>query len=51
MGIADFVILAVIAVCVVLAWRALRKSGSYSCSGGSCCGDCASYKGKCNEKK
>lgn len=54
MGVADFVILAVIAVCVYFAWRTWRKSGSCSCGSGSgCCGDCTACRGKanCDKKK
>lgn len=47
MSIADYVILAVIAACAILAWRTWRKSGSCNCSTG-CTGNCASCKGKCD---
>lgn len=48
MGIADYVILAVIAACAILAWRTWRKTGSCNCSTGGCTGNCASCKGKCD---
>lgn len=49
MGIVDYVILTVIAVCVVLAWRTWRKSGSCNCSS-ICTGNCAACRGKCECK-
>lgn len=52
MGAADIIILAVIAVCVVLAWRTWRKTGGCSCASSGCscafsgcCGDCAKCRG------
>ena len=45
MGAADIIILAVIAVCVVLAWRTWRKTGGCSCASSGCYGDCAKCRG------
>lgn len=50
MSLADFAILALIAVCVFFAWRTWRRSGSCSCAGG-CCGDCAACRTKSTCKK
>ena len=50
MGAADIIILAVIAVCVVLAWRTWCKTGGCSCASSGCCGDCAKCRG-CDHNK
>ena len=47
----DIIILLIVAVLLVLAWRTAHKKGGCSCGSGSgCCGDCAHCGSSCDKK-
>ena len=51
MKLLDIVILLIVAVLLVLAWRTAHKKGGCSCGSGSgCCGDCAHCGSNCGKK-
>lgn len=46
----DIIILLIVAVLLVLAWRTAHKKGGCSCGSGSgCCGDCAHCRHSCDK--
>ena len=48
----DIIILLVVTVLLVLAWRTAHKKGGCSCGSGSgCCGDCARCRHSCDNKE
>ncbi len=51
MSVLDWLILAAVAALIVLAIRVWHKSGSCSCSSGSCCGNCSACGMDCKKKK
>ena len=52
MSVLDWLILALVAVLLVLAFRTARSKKGCACgSGGSCCGNCAACGTPCKENK
>ncbi len=51
MSLLDWIILAAVAALIVIAIRVWHKSGSCSCSSGSCCGNCSACSMKCKKKE
>lgn len=51
MGPLDYILLAIVAVCAVIAWRVWRRTMKKGgCCGGNCTGDCAQCGRACAHK-
>ena len=51
MSVLDWLILAAVAALIVIAIRVWKKSGSCSCSSGSCYGNCSACSMNCGKKE